>query len=104
MVADGQPVTLAGRLLLTFAADGRFRNLRKCWNLAEGSTTRRRTGAADPEADQDPRFGTPFASPTGAAVEWWATTIEEGHPPSSAPRSSPSPPTAWSPLPATTGS
>jgi hypothetical protein len=32
------------------------------------------------EADQDPRFGTPFASGASAAVEWWATTLEEGRP------------------------
>jgi ketosteroid isomerase-like protein len=32
------------------------------------------------EAGQDPRFGTPFASATGAAVEWWATALEEGRP------------------------
>jgi hypothetical protein len=37
-------------------------------------------GAYATEADQDPRFGTPFASPAGAAVEWWATTLEEGRP------------------------
>jgi hypothetical protein len=57
------------------------------------------------EADQDPRFGAPFASGASAAVEWWTTTLEEAsRPPSSAPRSSPSPPTAWSPPGATTGS
>jgi SnoaL-like domain len=32
------------------------------------------------EADQDPHFGTPVASDTAAAVEWWATTIEDGRP------------------------
>lgn len=34
------------------------------------------------ETAQDPRFGTPFASPSGpaAAVEWWATMREEGQP------------------------
>jgi len=147
MVADGEPVTLAGCLLLTFAADGRCRDLRECWNLADGlhdpppdwgrldpgtgpapavreharrwaEGYERAWRAADPEAaaalyapgthyrsepfrdphlgregvlaytraayateaDQDPRFGTPFASPTGAAVEWWATTLEEGQP------------------------
>jgi hypothetical protein len=32
------------------------------------------------EADQDPRFGAPLASATGAAVEWWATTLEDGQP------------------------
>ena len=32
------------------------------------------------EADQDPRFGTPFASGASAAVEWWTTTLEDGHP------------------------
>ena len=37
-------------------------------------------GAYATEADQDPRFGPPFASATGAAVEWWATTLEEGRP------------------------
>jgi ketosteroid isomerase-like protein len=32
------------------------------------------------EADQDPRFGTPVASGASAAVEWWATMLEEGQP------------------------
>jgi SnoaL-like domain len=32
------------------------------------------------ESDQDPRFGTPFAAGASAAVEWWATTLEEGRP------------------------
>jgi hypothetical protein len=32
------------------------------------------------EADQDPRFGTPVASGASAAVEWWATTLEDGRP------------------------
>jgi ketosteroid isomerase-like protein len=32
------------------------------------------------EADQDPRFGAPFASGAGAAVEWWTTLLEEGQP------------------------
>jgi ketosteroid isomerase-like protein len=32
------------------------------------------------EADQDPRFGTPFAAGASAAVEWWATTLEQGQP------------------------
>jgi hypothetical protein len=32
------------------------------------------------EADQDPRFGAPFASGASAAVEWWTTTLEEGQP------------------------
>jgi ketosteroid isomerase-like protein len=147
MVAQGEPVTLAGCLLLTFAAGGRCRDLRECWNVADGlhdpppdwgrldpgtgpapavrdharrwaEGYERAWRAADPEAaaalyapgtryrsepfrdphlgregvlaytraayateaDQDPRFGTPFASPTGAAVEWWATTLEEGQP------------------------
>jgi hypothetical protein len=35
MRAGGDPVTLAGCLLLTFAADGRCQALRECWNLAE---------------------------------------------------------------------
>jgi hypothetical protein len=145
MVAEGEPLTLAGCLLLGFAPDGRCRDLRECWNVADslhdppadwgrldlgpGGDTReharrwaegyeRAWRAADPEAaaalyapgahyrsepfrdphlgrdgvlaytraayateaDQDPRFGTPFASPAGAAVEWWATTLEEGQP------------------------
>ena len=145
MVADGDPVTLVGCLLLAFAADGRCRDLRECWNVADaiqdpppdwgrlaadpGGDTRaharrwaeeyeRAWRAADPEAaaalyapaahyrsepfrdphlgregvlaytpgayaaeaGQDPRFGSPFASPAGAAVEWWATTLEEGQP------------------------
>jgi ketosteroid isomerase-like protein len=37
-------------------------------------------GAYATEADQDPRFGTPFASRAGAAVEWWTTLLEEGRP------------------------
>jgi hypothetical protein len=145
MVADGDPVTVAGCLLLTFAADGRCSDLRECWNEAEGikdpppdwgrlapqpgGGTRdharrwaegyeRAWRAADPgaaaalyapaahyrsepfrdphlgrdgvlaytrqayaaEADQDPRFGTPFASGASAAVEWWTTTLEDGLP------------------------
>jgi uncharacterized protein (TIGR02246 family) len=35
MHAGGDPLTLAGCLLLTFAADGRCRSLRECWNLRE---------------------------------------------------------------------
>jgi hypothetical protein len=144
MVAEGGPVTLAGCLLLTFAADGRCRDLHECWHEAGGlhdpppdwgrlgpdpgevreharrwaEGYERAWRAADPEAaaalyapdchyrsepfrdphlgrdgvlaytrgayateaDQDPRFGTPFAAPTGAAVEWWATVLEEGRP------------------------
>ena len=145
MVAGGHSVTVAGCLLLTFAGDGRCRDLRECWNLADrghdpppdwgrlaqppGADVRgharrwaegyeRAWRAADPEAaaalyapgchyrsepfrdpnlgrqgvlaytrgayatetGQDPRFGAPFASATGAAVEWWATLLEEGRP------------------------
>jgi hypothetical protein len=145
MVAGGQPVTVAGCLLLSFAADGRCRDLRECWNQTDGRKDpppdwgrlapqpggdprdharrwadgyERAWRVADPaaaaalyapaahyrsepfrdphlgrdgvlaytrgayaaEAGQDPRFGTPFASPAGAAVEWWATTLEEGRP------------------------
>jgi ketosteroid isomerase-like protein len=36
MLAGGDPITLAGCLVLAFAADGRCRDLRECWNLAEG--------------------------------------------------------------------
>jgi ketosteroid isomerase-like protein len=36
MRAGGDPVTLVGCLVLAFAADGRCRDLRECWNLAEG--------------------------------------------------------------------
>jgi ketosteroid isomerase-like protein len=36
MLAGGDPVSLAGCLLLAFAADGRCRDLRECWNLTEG--------------------------------------------------------------------
>jgi ketosteroid isomerase-like protein len=32
------------------------------------------------EADQDPRFGTPFAAGASAAVEWWATMLDEDQP------------------------
>ena len=32
------------------------------------------------EDGQDPRFGTPVASGASAAVEWWATMLEEGQP------------------------
>jgi len=35
MTADGDPVTLVGCLLLSFAADGRCRALRECWHVAE---------------------------------------------------------------------
>jgi predicted SnoaL-like aldol condensation-catalyzing enzyme len=144
MLAGGDPVTLAGCLLLAFAADGRCRDLRECWNLAERRVDpppdwgrfhpaaggareharrwaegyERAWRAADPEAaaalyapdtryrsepfrdphpgregvlaytrgayateaDQDPRFGTPYADATAAAVEWWATMLEEGQP------------------------
>ena len=37
-------------------------------------------GAYATETGQDPRFGTPFASGAAAAVEWWATLLEEGRP------------------------
>jgi ketosteroid isomerase-like protein len=145
MLAGGDPVTLAGCLLLAFAADGRCRDLRECWNLAEGLLNppddwgrldlgpggrageharrwaegyERAWRAADPEAaaalyapdahyrsepfrdphlgregvlaytrgayateaDQDPRFGAPFAAGASAAVEWWATMLEERQP------------------------
>jgi hypothetical protein len=149
MLADGDPVTLVGCLLLSFAGDGRCQALRECWNLtgelqdpspdwghlpppgdpvagdpareharrwAEGYEAAWR--ASDPEAaaalyapgthyrsepfrpphlgregvlaytrqayasegGQDPRFGTPFAAGTSAAVEWWTTTLEDGQP------------------------
>jgi ketosteroid isomerase-like protein len=35
MHAGGDPITLVGCLLLSFAADGRCQALRECWNLAE---------------------------------------------------------------------
>jgi hypothetical protein len=35
MGAGGDPTTLAGCLILTFAAGGRCRELRECWHLAE---------------------------------------------------------------------
>jgi ketosteroid isomerase-like protein len=163
--AGGEPVTLAGCLLLRFAAGGRCQALRECWNLAQalldpppdwgrldldaggrdqadagtspdgagpaagvgraaGHARRWAEGyeaawrAGDPEAaaalyapdvhfrsepfrdpdlgregvlaytreayateaEQDPRFGTPFAAGPSAAVEWWCTTLEEGRP------------------------
>ena len=37
-------------------------------------------GAYATEADQNPRFGTPFAAGASAAVEWWTTGLEEGEP------------------------
>jgi hypothetical protein len=37
-------------------------------------------GAYATETGQDPSFGTPFASGAAAAVEWWATMLEEGRP------------------------
>ena len=154
MLAGGDPVTLAGCLLLAFATDGRCRALRECWNLAERlvdppddwgrldptpardgadpaaasgareharrwaegyerawragdpeaaaalyapDTTYRSEPFRDPhpgregvlaytraayatEAGQDPHFGTPVASATGAAVEWWATMLEDDQP------------------------
>jgi ketosteroid isomerase-like protein len=155
MHEGGRPVTVAGCLLLRFAADGRCQALRECWHetgellepspgwgrfdLPAGRTglgsdaggraaahARRWAGgyerawrAADPEAAaalyapdadfrsapfrvphlgregvlaytrdayateaaQDPRFGTPFAAADGsAAVEWWATLLEEQQP------------------------
>jgi ketosteroid isomerase-like protein len=148
MTADGDPVTLAGCLLLSFAPDGRCRALRECWHAAdevldpppdwgrldrpdpdaEGRAAEharrwaegyeRAWRAGDPEAaaalyapdtryrsepfrdphpgregvlaytrrayateaDQDPHFGTPFAAGASAAVEWWATMLEEDHP------------------------
>jgi len=39
MAVDGEDVTVAGCLLLTFAEDGRCRELREYWNLAEGRQT-----------------------------------------------------------------
>ena len=160
MLAGGDPITLAGCLLLAFAADGRCRDLRECWNLADrlvdppddwgrldpapashrvdpaprdhagvepaareharrwAEGYERAWRAGDPEAaaalyapdthyrsepfrdphlgregvlaytrdayateaDQDPRFGAPFATATAAAVEWWATMLEEREP------------------------
>jgi predicted SnoaL-like aldol condensation-catalyzing enzyme len=145
MRAGGGPVTLVGCLVLAFAADGRCRDLRECWNLAEGlidpppdwgrldldpggrareharrwaEAYERAWRAADPEAaaalyapdasyrselfrdphpgrdgvlaytggayateeDQDPRFGDPVTAGASAAVEWWATMLEEGRP------------------------
>jgi ketosteroid isomerase-like protein len=154
MLGGGDPVTLAGCLLLAFATDGRCRALRECWNLAERlvdppddwgrldptpardgadpaaasgareharrwaegyerawrasdpeaaaalyapDTTYRSEPFRDPhpgregvlaytraayatEAGQDPHFGTPVASATGAAVEWWATMLEDDQP------------------------
>jgi ketosteroid isomerase-like protein len=146
MLAGGDPITLAGCLVLAFAADGRCRDLRECWNLAEGLrdpppdwghldlTTDRAAAAGyarrwaegyerawragdpaaaaalyapdahfrsepfrDPhpgregvlaytrdayatEADQNPYFGAPVAAGASAAVEWWATTLEENQP------------------------
>ena len=145
MTADGDPTTLVGCLLLTFAPDGRCRDLRECWHEVEelvdppadwgqldvdggdrAAEPARRWAdgyeaawrAGDPvaaaalyapdvhyrsepfrdphpgrdgvlaftrrayatEADQDPRFGTPFAAGASAAVEWWCTTLEEGRP------------------------
>ena len=35
MTAGGDPATLVGCLLLSFAADGRCRSLRECWHVAE---------------------------------------------------------------------
>jgi hypothetical protein len=49
-------------------------------HLGRGGVLAYTRGAYAAEADQDPRFGTPFASAGGAAVEWWATTLEEGRP------------------------
>jgi ketosteroid isomerase-like protein len=155
MRSDGDPVTVAGCLLLAFAPDGRCRSLRECWHetgelldpspgwgrfdlaadraslgpeaggRAAGHARRWAEGyerawrAADPEAAatlyapdahfrsapfrdphlgregvlaytrdayateaaQDPRFGTPFAAAgASAAVEWWATMLEEDRP------------------------
>lgn len=153
MRAGGDPATLAGCLFLAFAGDGRCRDLRECWNLAEdvvdppadwgrldppqdtrpaGDAAERARSharrwaqgyerawrAGDPEAaaalyapgalyrsepfralhlgrdgvlaytrgayatetGQDPRFGAPVAAAGGAAVEWWATVVEEGTP------------------------
>jgi ketosteroid isomerase-like protein len=151
--AAGAPATLVGCLLLAFAADGRCRSLRECWNLTEqlldppadwgrvdpptdpdrvahargwaadrarrwADGYERAWRAGDPEAaaalyapgahyrsepfrdphpgregvlaytrrayateaDQDPRFGTPFADGAAAAVEWWTTLLEEDQP------------------------
>jgi hypothetical protein len=36
MRAGGSPLTLVGCLVLAFAGDGRCRELRECWDLAEG--------------------------------------------------------------------
>ena len=37
MSVDGSPMTLAGCLLLDFDDDGRCRDLREYWNIAEGT-------------------------------------------------------------------
>jgi ketosteroid isomerase-like protein len=147
----GRPATVAGCLLLGFAADGRCQALRECWHETgellepppgwgrldlpagragpwpDAAANARRWAAgyerawraADPEAAaalyapeahfvsapfrdphpgregvlaytrdayaieaaQDPRFGTPFAAAgAAAAVEWWATLVEEDRP------------------------
>src|SRR5215211_1760008 len=49
-------------------------------HLGRGGVLAYTRAAYATEADQDPRFGVPFASPTAAAVEWWATTLEQGQP------------------------
>jgi SnoaL-like domain len=49
-------------------------------HLGRGGVLAYTRAAYATEAGQDPRFGTPFASPAGAAVEWWATMLEEGQP------------------------
>ena len=145
MRSEGGPVTLVGCLVLAFADDGRCRELRECWNLADelvdpppgwgdlgqdagnrapGHARRWAEGyqrawrADDPEAaaalyapdvvyrsepfrdphlgrdgvlaytrrayateaDQDPRFGTPVAAGSSAAVEYWTTMLDEDQP------------------------
>lgn len=81
MRAAGDPVTLVGCLLLHFAPDAHFRSepFRDPHLGRDGVLAYTRDAYAT-EAGQDPRFGIPFASATGAAVEWWATALEEGRP------------------------
>jgi hypothetical protein len=77
MTADGDPTTLAGCLLLTFAPDVHYRSepFRAPHPGRDGVLAFTRRAYAT-EADQDPRFGTPFLTFTpdglvGTARDYW---------------------------------
>jgi hypothetical protein len=77
MRVGGDPVTLAGVLVLAFAPDGRCRDLRECWNLAEALVDpppdwgRLAPAAGDPDAaGRDPGGRGAAGGAAGHARRW----------------------------------